>query len=277
MATFYVDLMAGGDVFAIARQIIKQGWDSHDIAKRLGGREDLAQEVSMLLVHVKSGNVAFDQNRKSKRSKKLYASKTDYAREMGYGDQLEAAYAFAVLIDGEGGTDLDATAESIYKTISKGKEKKELDRVFLGKTSNETGGFVSFEGFVMGTVRRRSLGNWMIESPRQERDAQVVVDVRIAADLGGEPGRQNPDKYKGENEHAQEEEEEEEKDALSQWAADEFLRDPDPDLNPRADTETRLTPAQGVLQCKSVDLAPLFGCTPRTVQNMRNEAKPDAH
>lgn len=270
-ATTYINLMSGADVFAIARQIIKQCWDGHAIAKRVGGRDDLTQEVTMILVAVQSGNIVFDPDRKSKRSKKLYVGKQDFAREMGCGDHLASAYSFSTSILGEDDPDIDMVAEIVYKTLSMGKEKKELDRVCLGKTSELTGGVVSFEGFVMGTIRRRSLGAWMIESPRPAREEQVAADVRIAVDLNSDPGQN----VTGENQQDGDEcRQDDDEDALSVWAADEFLRAPDPDLSYEEDTETRMTHAQRILQCKSVDLASLLGCTPRTIQNMRSDAKP---
>lgn len=263
MATYHSDLMNNDvDVFTLAAAIIKQGWDSHLIAKRIGGRDDLRQEVAVLLCAVKSGETAFDPARESRQTVTLSVSNEDYLAAMCGGDPLAAAYDLAGVIAGED-DDVDMMAECIYKTLSKGKEKKELNRVLLGKTSELTGGVVSFEGFVMGTIRRRSLRLLMIESPRPASEEQVAVDARIAADLGVEPGY----KHKGEDE-------EEEEDALSAWAACEFLRDPDPDRSNDADTEPRTSPAQRILQSKSVDLASLFGCTPRTIQNLRNKAKP---
>ena len=65
MDASYVNLMAGDDVFLIAKQIVGQSWDKYKVGRKLGGQDDLAQAVAEILLSVKDGKIVFDPARKS--------------------------------------------------------------------------------------------------------------------------------------------------------------------------------------------------------------------
>ena len=63
MDTNYEDLMAGGDIFQMSKKIINQAWDRGKVARKIGGRDELIQQVCKILLEVRAGEVVFDPGR----------------------------------------------------------------------------------------------------------------------------------------------------------------------------------------------------------------------
>ena len=63
MDTNHLDLMGGGDVFLLAKRVVDQSWDRGKVCRKIGGRDELLQTVSELLLEVRAGEVVFDQGR----------------------------------------------------------------------------------------------------------------------------------------------------------------------------------------------------------------------
>lgn len=63
MDSNYLKLMAGDDVFLMSKRIIDQAWDAGKAARKIGGRDELLQTVSEILLKVLAGKAIFDSTR----------------------------------------------------------------------------------------------------------------------------------------------------------------------------------------------------------------------
>ncbi len=280
----YEDLMCGGDVLTIAAGIVNQSWDAVAISRKLGDRSDLIQQVAEILLSIRAGKITYDPATKSKKKSDLYISTEDYADLMdgAGGDAWTTAFAAAEIAIQELDDDLcidlgvDRTAKTIYRVIFAGKARKEpgRGRVWLGRIKHETGANVTFAGLVMSRARGLGMGNWMIQAPRTAREKQIESDGRLAEAMGGWGAAKDSDDTHSDDTHYQHHADGQDADADP---ADEFCNHAVTEFtaalfNPAHDDDVVQTPFQQLLEADKQGLAHLFGCTTRTIQNMRNRA-----